>query len=333
MRPAAADGPALPRRALLGAAAAAALPPARPALAQQAGFPDRPIRLIIPWPPGASADAFLRTIAEQAGRRLGQPVVPENRPGASGSLGAAAVKDARPDGHTLTQIHPGVFRAALAAERPTYDPLTDLTYIIQLSGSAHGIVVRADSPWRTLRAFLDHARANPGRVTYGTLGPTSVQHMTMLEIAERTGVELMHVPYRGGGELYTALLGQQVDMVADASGWVPLVQDGKFRLLAVWGAERMHRFPDAPTLRESGIDMVVSSPYGIAGPRGMDPAVVRRLHDAFKEALHDPATLAVIDRYNLPLLYLDSAAYDAASRAQVEVERAGLRRLGLLPAR
>ena len=323
-----ADGAATRRRHLL-AAPTVLLLARRPTLAQ-AAFPDRPIRLLIPWPPGASADVFLRAIAEQGGRRLGQPIVPENRPGASGSLGAAAVKDARPDGYVLAQIHTGVHRAALATERPSYDSLTDFTYIIQLSGSAHGIVVHAESPWRTLREFLDHARANPGRVTYGTLGPTSVQHMVMLDIAQRTGVELMHVPYRGGGELYTGLLSRQVDMVADASGWAPIVEDGRFRLLAVWGAERMRRFPDAPTLREVDIDLVVNSPYGIGGPRGMDPAVVKRLHDALKEALFDPATRAVMDRFNMPLLYLDSAGYDAASRAQVEIEREGLRRAGLL---
>jgi tripartite-type tricarboxylate transporter receptor subunit TctC len=124
-----------------------------------------------------------------------------------------------------------------------------------------------------------------------------------------------------------------VDMVADASGWAPVVEDGRFRLLAVWGAERMPRFPDAPTLREAGIDLVVNSPYGIGGPRAMDPMVVRRLHDAFKEALFDPATRAVMARFNMPLLYLDSADYDAASRAQVEIERAGLRRAGLLAPR
>jgi tripartite-type tricarboxylate transporter receptor subunit TctC len=327
-----ADGTTSRRRSVLAAPVLLLLLAHRPARAQ-AAFPDRPIRLLIPWPPGASADVFLRAIADQAGRRLGQPVVPENRPGASGSLGAAALKDARPDGYTLAQIHTGVHRAALATERPTYDSLTDFTYIIQLSGSVHGIVVHAESPWRTLGEFLDHARANPGRVTYGTLGPTSVQHMVMLDIAQRAGVELVHVPYRGGGELYTGLLSRQVDMVADASGWAPVVEDGRFRLLAVWGAERMPRFPDAPTLREAGIDLVVNSPYGIGGPRAMDPMVVRRLHDAFKEALFDPATRAVMARFNMPLLYLDSADYDAASRAQVEIERAGLRRAGLLAPR
>ncbi|MBX9699622.1 MAG: tripartite tricarboxylate transporter substrate binding protein [Acetobacteraceae bacterium] len=317
------------RRALLAGLALGPL--ARPALAQ-GGFPDRPIRLLIPWPPGASADAFLRSIADQAGRRLGQPVLPENRPGASGTLGAAALKDQRADGYLLAQLHTGVYRLALASERPTYDPIADFTFIIQLSGSVHGIVVRADSPWRTLADLLAAARSQPGRLTYGTLGPTSIQHLAMLEIMQRSGTEMTHVPYRGGGELYTGLLSRQIDVVADASGWVSLVADGQFRALAVWGAERMPRFPAVPTLRDAGIDMVVNSPYGVGGPKGMDPAVVRRLHDAMREALFDPATQAVMAQFNMPNLYLDSAGFDAAARRQVEIERENLRRAGMLPA-
>ena len=131
----------LPRRTVLLSALAA------PAVARAQGdYPNRSIRLVIPWPPGASADAFLRTIADQTGKRLGQTVVPDNKPGANGTLGAVALKDAKPDGYTLAQIHTGVVRAQLMAERPAYDAQGDFTYIIQLSGSAHGIVVRADSP-------------------------------------------------------------------------------------------------------------------------------------------------------------------------------------------
>jgi len=317
------------RRVLIAGVGSALL--AGPARAQGA-WPERPIRLYIPWPPGASADVFLRALADQAGRRLGQLVVPENRPGASGSLGAAALKDARPDGYTLAQIHTGVFRAALAAERPTYDPVNDFSFILQLSGSVHGLVVRADSPWQTIQDFIAHVRANPGRVTYGTLGPTSIQHIAMLEAMQHLGVEMTHVPYRGGGELYTGLLSRQVDSVVDASGWAPMVADGQFRLLVVFGSQRMPRFPDVPTLREAGIPMEVNSPYGLGAPRGTDPAIIARLHDAFKDALFDPATLAVMERYNMPNLYLNTADYDAASRRQHEIERENLRRLGMLPA-
>ncbi len=314
------------RRSLLAAGLAA------PALVQaQGSFPSHAIRLVIPWPPGASADVFLRTIAEQAGRRLGQSMVPENRPGANAALGAVVLKDARPDGYTLAQIHTGVLRAAMTMERPTYDPMTDFTYVIQLSGSSHGIVVRADSPWRSLAELIAAAKANPGKYTYGTFGPASIQNLVMVDIQQRVGMELTHIPYRGGGELYTGLMSGQIDIVADASGWAPMVQDGQFRLLAVWGQERMPRFPNAPTLQESGIDLVVASPYGVCGPRGMDPAVVAKLHDAMKEALFDPATRAVMERFNMPLLYLNSADYDAAYRRQNEIERENLRRVGMLP--
>ena len=317
-----------PRRALLAGGAALLARPSR----AQGRFPDHAIRLVIPWPPGASADAFLRAIADQAGKRLGQNVVPENRPGASGSLGAAALKDQKPDGYLLAQVHPGSYRVALASERPTYDPLTDFTFIIQLTGSVHGVVVRTDSPWKTWQDLLADAKRNPGKITYGTLGPNSTQHMSMLEIMQRTGTEFTHIPYRGGGELYTGLLSRQIEVVADASGWVQLVSDGQFRLLVVWGAERMARFPEIPTLREVGLDMVVNSPYGIAGPKGMDPQVVKILHDAFREALDDPAVLAVMARFNMPRLYADSAGFDAAAKAQVAMERENLRRAGMLPA-
>jgi tripartite-type tricarboxylate transporter receptor subunit TctC len=315
----------LSRRAVVAGALAA------PAVARaQSDFPNRSLRLVIPWPPGASADAFLRAMAEQTGKRLGQTVVPDNKPGANGTLGAVTLKDARPDGYTLAQIHTGVFRAALMAEKLAYDVMNDFTYIIQLSGSVHGIVVRADSPWRTFEEFVAAARDKPGKLNYGTFGPASVQNLVMVDIQQRLGIELTHVPYRGGSELYQGLLGSQIDAIADASGWISLVQSGQFRLLVVWGSNHMKLFPEVRTLREVGIDLVVNSPYGVGGPRGLDPAIVKKLHDAMKEALFDPATQAVMERYSMPTLYLDTAAYDAASREQDKIERENLRRVGML---
>jgi tripartite-type tricarboxylate transporter receptor subunit TctC len=316
---------ALPRRALLLSALAA------PAVARaQSDYPNRTIRLVIPWPPGASADAFLRTMADQAGKRLGQQMVPDNKPGANGSLSAVALKDAEPDGYTLGQIHTGTFRAALMAEKPAYDPLNDFTYIIQLSGSVHGIVVRADSPWQTFEELVAAAKANPTKLNYGTFGPASVQNLVMVDLQQRLGIELTHVPYRGGSELYNGLLGSQIDVIADASGWIPLVQSGKFRLLVVWGSKRLPLFPDVRTLKEAGVDLEVNSPYGVCGPKGMDPAIVKKLHDALKDALFDPATQAVMATYNMPTLYLDIAAYEKAARQQDVIERENLKRVGML---
>ena len=313
------------RRTILASALAA------PAIAHaQSDFPNRPIKLVIPWPPGASADAFLRTIADQAGKRLGQNVVPDNKPGANGTFGAVVLKDARPDGYTLAQIHTGVVRAQLMAEQPTYNAQTDFTYIIQLSGSAHGIVVRADSPYKTLEDLIAAAKASPGKLNYGTFGPSSVQNMTMVDLQQRLGIELTHVPYRGGSELYQGLLGSQIDIIADASGWIPLVQSGQFRLLVVWGSNRMKLFPEVRTLKEAGIDLAVNSPYGICGPRGMEPAIVKKLHDAFKEALYDAATQAVMAKFSMPTLYQDAAAYQADYKELENIERENLKRVGLL---
>ena len=313
------------RRTVLASALAA------PAVARAQGdFPNRTIRLVIPWPPGASADAFLRTIADQAGKRLGQTVVPDNKPGANGSLGAVVLKDSKPDGYVLAQIHTGVVRAQLMSDQPAYNAQTDFTYVIQLSGSAHGIVVRADSPYKTLEDLVAAAKANPGKLNYGTFGPSSVQNMTMVDLQQRLGIELTHVPYRGGSELYQGLLGNQIEIVADASGWIPLVQSGQFRLLVVWGSSRMKLFPDVRTLKEAGIDLVVNSPYGICGPKGMDPAIVKRLHDAFKDALFDAATQSVMDKFSMPTLYQDGAAFAADYKELEKVERENLKRVGLL---
>jgi tripartite-type tricarboxylate transporter receptor subunit TctC len=315
----------LSRRTILVAALAA------PGIARaQSDYPNRTIRLVVPWPPGASADAFLRVIAEQTGKRLGQQMVPDNKAGANGSLSGVALKDAKPDGYTLGQIHTGTFRAALMAEKPAYDPLTDFTYIIQLSGSVHGIVVRADSPWKTFEELVAAAKANPTKLNYGTFGPASVQNLTMVDLQQRLGIELTHVPYKGGSELYQGLLGSQIDVVADASGWIPLVQSGQFRLLVVWGSKRMALFPEVRTLKEAGIDLEVNSPYGVCGPKGMDPAVVKKIHDAMKEALYSPEVQAVMDKFNMPVLYLDTAAYDKAARAQDKIERDNLKRVGML---
>ncbi|HEY4168598.1 MAG TPA: tripartite tricarboxylate transporter substrate binding protein [Reyranella sp.] len=316
------------RTALLSALAAPAIAPG--ITRAEGDYPNRTIRLVIPWPPGASADAFLRIMAEQAGKRLGQSMVPDNKPGANGSLSGVALKDARPDGYTLGQIHTGTFRAALMTDKPAYDPLNDFTYIIQLSGSVHGIVVRTDSPYKTFEDLVAAAKADPEKLTYGTFGQASVQNLVMVDLQQRLGIKMTHVPYKGGSDLYNGLLGSQIDAIADASGWIPLVQAGKFRLLVVWGSKRLPLFPEVRTLREAGIDLEVNSPYGVCGPKGMEPAIVKKIHDALKDALFDPATQAVMNTYNMPTLYLDTTAYDKAARAQNQIEIDNLKRVGML---
>ena len=320
--------PPFGRRAALGVGVGAAAL-SRPALAQRQ-FPDRPVRVLVPWAPGGTTDVQMRALCEAASKRLGQPVVVDNKAGAGGILAAQALASGtRPDGYTLAQMPVSVFRYPQMAPRPPFDPMKDFTWIIQLTGYLFGVVVRAEAPWRDFREFLAHAKANPGKVTYGSPGVGTSLHITMEQIAEQRGIDWVHVPFRGTAENVQALLGGQIDATADASGWGELVKDGRLRLLVTWGSERAKRFPDAPTLREQGIDIVSVSPFGLAGPKGMDPAVVQAVHDAFKAALDDPAHLAVLERYDMSVAYLDSADYAAAARRQYEEDGAMIRRLGL----
>jgi len=302
---------------------------AAPALRAQARFPERPVRLIVPWAAGGTTDIQMRVLAEQAARRLGQPVIVENRAGAGGVLGPQQLLHERPDGHVLSQIPISVFRHPQMAARPLFNPLEDFTYVVHLTGYLFGVVVRADAPWQTLAQFLDYAKANPGRVNYGTPGVGTSLHLTMEQIAGQRGVEWTHVPFRGWAENAQALLAGQIQASADSSGWADLVQGGQLRALVVWSAERAKRFPNVPTLRESGIDIVSASPYGLAGPKGMAPEQVRVLQEAFREALFDPAHIAMLDRLDMAPFYLNSADYDAFARRQYAEEGAMIRRLGL----
>jgi tripartite-type tricarboxylate transporter receptor subunit TctC len=315
------------RRAALALGAAGVL--AAPALAQ-GKFPDRPIRLIIPWPPGGSADAQLRSLAELAGRKLGQTIVVENRTGASGTLGAQFLTtQARPDGYTISQMHLSIIRRPYLVRTPPWDPVADFSHIIGLTGWLFGVVVKADGPIKTWADYLAYARANPGRLTYATSGIATTNHLFMEEISEREKVELSHVPYRASNEAAVAVASGQVMSVADSSAWAPLVDGGQLRVLCVWTAERSPRFPDAPTLKELGYETVVTSPYGLSGPKGMDPGVVKVLHDALKEALFDPANAAVRTQFDMPLEYYNTEDYRAFVARRAEYERAMAQRLNL----
>ncbi len=309
--------------ALAGAAAALF---ASAALAQ--AFASKPITLIVPWPVGGSSDLVLRSFAEAAGKQLGQTMVVENKPGASGTLGAVAMVNAKPDGYTLTQTPITVFRIP-HLQKVAFHPINDITYIIGMTGYTFGVVVRSDSQWKTFKDLIDYARANPGKVSYGSPGAGTSLHITMEEIAAANGVKFLHVPFKGVAENIQALLGGHIDVTADSTGWAPQVDSGRARLLVTWGAERTKRWPTVPTLKDLGYGIVSDSPFGIAGPRGMDPAVVKTLHDAFRRAMDDPNYLKTLERYDQPTKYMTGAEYTEYARKQFETDRVMMEKLGL----
>jgi tripartite-type tricarboxylate transporter receptor subunit TctC len=286
--------------------------------------------MIVPYTAGGTTDTQMRAMCEAASRQFGQPVVVENRPGGGGIMGAQVLAGGtRPDGYTLAQMPISVFRHPHLVARPAFDPLTDFTWIIQVTGYLFGVVVKADAPFRTLPEMIEAARKDPGGITYATTGVGSSMHIAMQRIAEAAGIEWTHVPFRGSAESLQALLGGQISAVATSSDWARMVRDGQVRLLFTCGAERARSFPDAPTLKELGYDIVSTSPYGLAGPAGMEPELVRALHDGFRAALDDLAYRAVIDRLDMQVEYLDSTAYAASARAQLEAERDVVRRFNL----
>ena len=292
-------------------------------------FPARPVSFLVPWPPGGTTDIVMRSIAALAEKNLGGRIVIENKPGVSGTLGAQALaQGARPDGYTIAQMPITVFRLP-AMMKTNFDPATDFTWIIHLTGYTFGVVVRADSPWKTWADLVAYAKANPGRLTYATPGNGTSLHMTMEDIAQREGLKWTQVPYKGYAEAAQGLLGGHVDAHADSTGWAEQVNAGRLRLLCTWGAARTKRWPNVPTLKDLGYPIVSNSPYGIAGPKGMDPAVVKALHDAFKKALDDPEFQKMLDKYDQDTYYLNSADYAAFAKKSIEEEQKAVRSLGL----
>ncbi|WP_245211385.1 tripartite tricarboxylate transporter substrate binding protein [Neoroseomonas oryzicola] len=315
------------RRAILLAGGASLL--SRPSLAQQGRYPDRPIRMLVPWTPGGATDIQMRSVCDQASRRLGQPVIVENRPGASGTLGALHMaKEARPDGYTLGQMPNGVFRMPAMTDRPQWDPTRDFSWIIRLVGYMGGVVVRPDAPWHSMQDLVAYARANPGKLSYGTPGANTTD-VQMTRLARLAGIDWVAVPFRGAAPNLQALLAGDIHFSAETSAWADMALEGRVRPIGVWMSERAARFPNVPTFRDAGFDVLGESTYGIAGPRGMDPSVVRVLHDAFKEALYDPAHLATIARFDMPVRYLNTEDYATAAMTQNEEEKRTVRELGL----
>jgi tripartite-type tricarboxylate transporter receptor subunit TctC len=319
----------LRRRTFLRLAAGAAALPTVTHVAQAQTFPSKPVTLIVPWPPGGTTDVALRALATATERHLGRSIVIENRPGAGGTLGPAQMAAlAKPDGYTVSQLPITIFRLPFMS-RTSFDPAKDFTYIIGLSGYTFGVVVRSDAPWKTFPEFLAAAKANPGTMTYGTPGAGTSLHITMEQIAKQQGIKLIHVPFKGTAEATTALLGGHIHALADATGWAPQVNEGKLRLLVSWGASRTKNWPTVPTLKEIGIDIVSNSPYGIGGPKGMDPEIVKVLHGALKKGLDEPSNLATMAQFDQERFYLSSEEYHAFALQQIAHEKRMIEELKL----
>ena len=287
------------RRAVLAAAAATAVTALLPlAASAQAAWPNRPIKLIVPYAPGGGSDVIGRAIANKLGVRLGQMVIVENKTGAGGSLAFDAAAKAAPDGYTLLFTTTAFATNAAAGRKLPYDTIKDFVPIGQIGATPLLVVVSKDAPYKTLRDLVDVARAKPGNVNYGSSGMGSMSHLGMEFLASEAKVQLMHIPYKGMAPAFTDLMAGSVQAtLATFASAAPLIDGGKLRGLAVTGAKRSPFAPNMPTTTEAGLPgFRIDFWWGMHAPAQVPPAIVKRLNEELNVILAQPDTRELLAR-------------------------------------
>jgi tripartite-type tricarboxylate transporter receptor subunit TctC len=294
-------------------------------------FPTRPITFIVPWAAGSGTDLVMRALSDAASKELGQPIVVDNKAGGGGTVGPATMATTgKGDGYTIGQIPISVFRYQLV-QGTAYDSVKDFTYIANLSGYVITSQAGTHTGFKTWNDVIAYAKANPGKVTYATSGAGTSGHIGMELMAAKSGVKFSHVPFKSNSEANLAAIGGHVMLSVSGLESKPMVDAGKLVFLNIWTSKRNDKIPDVPTLKELGYPYVFESPYGVAGPKGIDPKIVEKLQNAYKKALDDPQVIALMDRYEmLRGSYLNSADYTKFVAEYMVTEKENLAQLGLL---
>jgi tripartite-type tricarboxylate transporter receptor subunit TctC len=237
---------------------------------------------------------------------------------------------AAPDGYTIALVTQNIFRFPFMT-KTAFNPATDLSYIVGISGYTFGLVVRSDAPWATFQDLVADTRSNPARINYGTTGAGSAQHTVMEQLRRDHGAAWTHIPFKGDADLLNALLGGHIHAVAGSTAWAPLVSAGKLKLLATFGATRTANWPNVPILKDLGYDISTSSPIGIAGPRGLDPKIVTTLHEAFKAGLAEPSFRATIAKLDMEPWYRSGEDFRRYALGEIDLDGGHRFKLALSP--
>ncbi len=306
------------RTAMVAAAAALATPSV--VRGQLRWKPDRPMTIYNPLAVGGVADVHLRFLGEIVGKKLGQTILVESKPGAGATLAAAQMVNVKPDGQIIALMTINSLRYP-HYQTANWHPLRDFSYIIGLSEFTFGVVCKADAPWKTIDDLIADGKKNPEKLNYGTSGIGGTGHLLMIETEQATGARFTHIPYKGGPEWMQALLGGHIQFVPDGAQWAPFVENGQVRVLAMATPKRFPKYPDVPNLVERGINAVAVSPYGLVGPKDLPPVIIETLHDAFKEAMADPGHQPLLDKYIQVPWYRSPAEFRAfAEKYYVDVK-------------
>ncbi len=305
------------RRYFMASLAAAGAMPALPSITfAQDKWPSRNITMVVPFPPGGQADLAARPVSEALRRLLGQSVIVENRAGAGGKTGNAAVARGAPDGHTLLMALASMLvlpEADRLFNRPVAYEVSDLRPVARVLADPLMIAVRADAPWKTLADLAEDAKKNPGTIPFSSSGPYGALHVPIEMYAHAAGVKLLHVPFTGGGPAMNALLQGSVKVTGGAPGVVkPHADAGKIRLLGNTGAQRVKEFPDVPTCQEAGYkDVEFYIWAGLFAPSKTPEDVIQRLRLAMKDAMSDKMVTSIFEKGGSPPAYLDEPEFKA----------------------
>ena len=281
----------------------------------QNDYPNHPVSLVVPFPPGGVADITARPVAEAMSRILKQPVVVENKAGAGGGVGMQYVARAKPDGYTLLMALSSISIIPEAdkvlGRQPMYQ-LNQLVPIARFTADPTVLAVRADSPYKSVKDLVDAARKSPGTIPYGSSGNYGTMHVPMEMLDNVAGVKMLHVPFTGAGPAVVALLGGQVAALSTGpSSIMGQYKSGKVRVLATWGEARHPAFPDVPTLKELGYDAQFSQWTGLFAPAGTPEPVIAKLRDAARQVVADPTFRGAMEKVETPVQYLDQPQFQA----------------------
>jgi tripartite-type tricarboxylate transporter receptor subunit TctC len=272
---------------------------------QEIKYPTRPITYIMPFPAGNTSDLAVRLIAKEAEKFLGQPITVVNKAGASGTLGTAALAAAKPDGYTIGHLGSSALFLLPYFEKLPYHPVNDFTYILQFGAFNMGVVVKADSPFKGFKDLIEYARQNPKKLTYGTNGVNSVQHLIMELISRKEKIQMTHIPFKGASEGEMALLGGHIMcQVGDFS--YSLIEGKQARVILILRQEKSAEYPDVPVLKDLGYDFWEPAFMNVTVPKGIPEEIFKKLEEAFTKAMKEPGFIKGMKEIRMPIFYRNS---------------------------